>query len=209
MSDSDSDSKTVEELREFLAELRRERKIEDAERRRKAQLREIYDEIEHGHDDGDEVVRLLRKYNLDIDVGVDHLDMSALHVATLYEKTDVVKKLIEHHANLDRGDESGTTPIMSAAARKDDYLLLLLLEAGADPSLKDEKGRTALDYAVKYEKTNIQDVLVRTAMCASSEQGACMYIIYTSIVQKKIIMMIMTLIIFNDHSNRDIQDVLS
>lgn len=52
-------------------------------------------------------------------------------------------------------------PLMLASSRESgNYILSLLLEAGADPSQKDARGQTALSYAVRYKRQSHIRVLL-------------------------------------------------
>lgn len=55
--------------------------------------------------------------------------------------------LLEHHAYIDAASPNGTTPLMMAARYGNAGVVTVLLEGGADASLKNEKGLTAIDFA--------------------------------------------------------------
>jgi ankyrin repeat protein len=59
----------------------------------------------------------------------------------------MVELLLEHHAYIDAASPNGTTPLMMAARYGDIRALGLLLNGGADPTLKNEQGLDALDFA--------------------------------------------------------------
>ena len=59
----------------------------------------------------------------------------------------MVKLLLEHHAYIDAESPNGTTPLMMAARYSTPALVQLLLDEGADPSIKNEQGLTARDFA--------------------------------------------------------------
>lgn len=59
----------------------------------------------------------------------------------------------------------GSTPLMVAAGRGMELAVCLLLRAGADPSIKNREGKTALFYATNFvcdddKQENIRDMLV-------------------------------------------------
>jgi ankyrin repeat protein len=56
-------------------------------------------------------------------------------------------KLLEAGADVNAANDEGMTPLMKAADRGDRDMLVLLLNAGAKPALKDRSGRTAADWA--------------------------------------------------------------
>ncbi len=71
-----------------------------------------------------------------------------LMVATAEGSLAGVRVLVEAGINLDAATASGETALMFAAGSADTATIpLLLLNAGADPTLEDVQGRTASDYA--------------------------------------------------------------
>jgi ankyrin repeat protein len=50
----------------------------------------------------------------------------------------------------------GRTPVLNACERKNEEVAKCLVQCGADVSIKDEKGKTALYYAAK---NNLADVV--------------------------------------------------
>ncbi len=61
----------------------------------------------------------------------------------------MVKLLLANHAKVDQQDQGGRTPLMFAAERADSSIAAALLEAKADPNLRDREGWTALNFAVQ------------------------------------------------------------
>jgi ankyrin repeat protein len=91
--------------------------------------------------------------------------MSALQlVSTLdgfgFDVHAVVDVLLEHKANPNVSDESGTTPLHEAAARGDTETAFRLLVAGAFPNACDNKGRTALHRAASKGHDEIVQLLL-------------------------------------------------
>jgi ankyrin repeat protein len=56
-------------------------------------------------------------------------------------------------------DESGSTPLMSAVMTENLDIGKLLLEAGADPSLKDEFDMFAIDHAKEIGSKEFEELL--------------------------------------------------
>lgn len=88
---------------------------------------------------------------------------SALIAATLGASLPNVKVLLENGAKSTvnaQHPDTGATALMIAADRGNVNIVEVLLDAGADPSLKDRKGKTALDYAKQAAQYNAQGGLV-------------------------------------------------
>lgn len=63
----------------------------------------------------------------------------------------IAKLLIDFGAEVDRGNDDGTTALMMAAYRNNNSLVKILLEAGTDPNLQDDQGTTALEWAIRHQ----------------------------------------------------------
>ncbi len=61
--------------------------------------------------------------------------------------TDIATALVERGADLNASNAHGVTALMIASARGNIPMIGLLLEAGADPALKSDAGKTAIDIA--------------------------------------------------------------
>lgn len=72
--------------------------------------------------------------------------------------TDIATALIERGANLNATNAEGVTALMIASARGNIPMIGLLLEAGADPSLKSKVGKTAVDIA----RENLNEDVVKS-----------------------------------------------
>ena len=69
------------------------------------------------------------------------------------EHTQIIALLLEHHAYIDAASPNGTTPLMMAAHYGSMESLQLLLDEGADPTLKNQLGLTAADFALRVSRT--------------------------------------------------------
>lgn len=72
---------------------------------------------------------------------------------------DLVRLLLEHHAYIDAESPNKTTPLMMAARYGTPEVVKLLLEEGADPTLKNEQGLTALDFAQRAERKDAANLI--------------------------------------------------
>ncbi|KQV61352.1 MULTISPECIES: ankyrin repeat domain-containing protein [unclassified Duganella] len=78
---------------------------------------------------------------------------TALHYAAAAGDLDIMKLLLERHAAIDATSPTGTTPLMLAAREGQEDAVQLLLEEGANATLKDRAwGENAAEFAVRAQK---------------------------------------------------------
>lgn len=78
---------------------------------------------------------------------------TALHYAAASNSTDIINVLLERHATIDAPSPTGMTPLMLAAREGQEAAVALLLERGADATLKDGAyHQTAAEFATKADK---------------------------------------------------------
>jgi ankyrin repeat protein len=73
-----------------------------------------------------------------------------LHYAASYpgeQAPALVQLMLDHHAYIDAASPNGSTPLMLAAMYGNRKVVAQLLDAGADATIKNEQGLTALDFA--------------------------------------------------------------
>ena len=75
--------------------------------------------------------------------GEDIVKECPLKYASNGGHVDVMKYLVEHGADVDKANEYGMTPLMSAVCRFDAKSVRCLIELGADEKLLNNKGRSA------------------------------------------------------------------
>lgn len=84
------------------------------------------------------------------DADVNKTGWTPLHYAATYTgkgAVEQVQMLLEHHAYIDAESPNGTTPLMMAAQYGSEDVVKLLLEEGADPTLRNALKLTAIDFA--------------------------------------------------------------
>ena len=86
------------------------------------------------------------------DADVNKPGWAPLHYAATKGHLDVMRMLLEENAYIDAASPNGTTPLMMAAHYGTPEAVKLLLEAGADPMLKNDPGLSALDFANKANR---------------------------------------------------------
>jgi quinoprotein dehydrogenase-associated probable ABC transporter substrate-binding protein len=88
--------------------------------------------------------------------------------------TDIAKGLIERKANLDAQSNDGMTALMVAAAHNSPPMIGLLMDAGANPDIKNKRGQTAREVAELNDNLEAsQAILVLSnARSAKGPEGA-------------------------------------
>jgi uncharacterized protein len=81
------------------------------------------------------------------DADVNKTGWTPLHYAATGGHVAIIELLLERHAYIDAESPNGTTPLMMAAHYGTPAAVKALLEAGADPMLKNQLGLTAIDFA--------------------------------------------------------------
>ena len=90
---------------------------------------------------------------------VNQTGWTALHYAAASGNNDIVQLLLDHFAYIDAESPNKTTPIMMAARSGHILTVKLLLEEGADATLKNDAGMTAIDFANKFNHKDIGEGL--------------------------------------------------
>jgi ankyrin repeat protein len=85
-----------------------------------------------------EMVKLLIKYDVEINRSYDKKKISLLHLAS--SKLEISKLLIEKGITIDSTDYFGNTPLWAALHEKNYEVAELLLQHGADPNKKNRVG---------------------------------------------------------------------
>ena len=87
--------------------------------------------------------------------------INLLHWAAMTNHPEVIPVLVEAGASVNATDEFNYTPLMYAATIDfgDAEVLKALLKAGADPKIRNDKGRTALEQARFYRHSLLEAAL--------------------------------------------------
>lgn len=88
------------------------------------------------------------------DADVNKTGWTPLHYAASGAKAPILLILLEHSAYIDAESPNGSTPLMMAAMYGNAESVKVLLEAGADPTLKNQQGLTAADFALRVSRND-------------------------------------------------------
>ena len=92
---------------------------------------------------------------------------TALHYAATIGNDEIVQLLLDASAYIDAGSPNQTTPLMMAAREGKILTVKLLLDSGADETLKNDVGMSAIDFAKKFDHQDIVDGLTSRLKKAS------------------------------------------
>lgn len=87
------------------------------------------------------------------------------------QQPEIIALLLEHHAFIDAESPNGTTPLMMAAHYGTRESVQLLLQEGADPSLKNRLGLTAADFALRASRKDIADLIAAAVRKRQPDRG--------------------------------------
>jgi hypothetical protein len=105
----------------------------------------ILDAVRYGHL---LILEFLRSIGVNIHVEITRSLPSPLHAAIQLKELKVVKWLIQHGADCNTQYSNGQTPLFLAVAMNSlDVVQALVEEGGASLNIRDDKGRTVIDWA--------------------------------------------------------------
>jgi ankyrin repeat protein len=87
------------------------------------------------------------------DADVNKTGWTPLHYAASKGHLAIMSLLLDNNAYIDAESPNGTTPLMMAAMYGTAPAVKLLLEAGADPMLKNQQGLSAIEFAQRASRT--------------------------------------------------------
>lgn len=97
------------------------------------------------------------------DADVNKTGWTPLHYAAARSHLAVMAFLLENSAYIDAESPNGTTPLMMATMYGTPAAVLLLIQAGADPTVKNQLGLTALDFAQQAQRHDAL-ALIKTSL---------------------------------------------
>jgi len=117
---------------------------------------------------------VVAKLLIEHDADVNKTGWTPLHYAasgTSQNQVEMVRLLLDNSAYIDAASPNGSTPLMMAAMYGRSDVLKVLIEEGADASLRNEKGLTAIDFAQQVGRTaNVE--AIASALRARQPRGS-------------------------------------
>jgi uncharacterized protein len=101
---------------------------------------------------------------------VNKTGWTPLHYAASGAHLEIMQLLLDQNAYIDAESPNGTTPLMMAAQYGSAAAVKLLLDAGADPTLKNQLGLTAIDFANRVSREDSAE-LIAAAVRSSNPKG--------------------------------------
>ena len=102
-----------------------------------------------------ELVRALIKRDAD----VNKPGWTPLHYAATGGHVEIILMLLEEHAYIDAESPNKSTPLMMAAMYGSTAAVRTLLEAGADPTLRNEIGLSAVEFAQRANRPDAAELV--------------------------------------------------
>ena len=107
--------------------------------------------------DKEEILKILIKYGVDID-SVNPDSETSLDRAVIENNTEVVKMLFKLGSKLEKGKHAKWYPLIAVRDYNNKEMLEILIDNGADLNVKNDQGKTPLDYAKTEE---MQQLLIK------------------------------------------------
>jgi ankyrin repeat protein len=104
------------------------------------------------------------------DADVNKTGWTPLHYAATGGHVEVILLLLDEHAYIDAESPNKSTPLMMAAKYGTPAAVRALLDAGADPTLRNELGLSAVEFAQQANRTDAAE-LVAAAIRGRQPKG--------------------------------------
>ena len=104
------------------------------------------------------------------DADVNKTGWAPLHYAATGGNLEILQILLDENAYIDAESPNKSTPLMMAAKYGSPAAVKLLLEAGADPRLRNELGLSAVDFAQQGNRRDSAE-LIAAAIRAAHPKG--------------------------------------
>jgi ankyrin repeat protein len=108
---------------------------------------------------------------IDRGADVNKTGWTPLHYAATGGHVPIIQMLLEAHAYIDAESPNGTTPLMMAAYYGTAAAVRALIEAGADPVVKNQLGLSAEDFAKRAERKDVVE-MIATRVRQRNTRGA-------------------------------------
>lgn len=95
------------------------------------------------------------------DADVNKPGWAPLHYAATKGDLPMIDLLLENDAYIDAESPNGTTPLMMAAQYGTPQAVKMLLEAGADATIKNGLNLTAIDFANRVNRADVADSIAK------------------------------------------------
>jgi ankyrin repeat protein len=104
------------------------------------------------------------------DADVNKPGWAPLHYAATGGHLEIMQLLLDEHAFIDAESPNKTTPLMMAAQYGTPQAVKLLLEAGADATMRNELGLSAVDFAQRANRRDAAE-MIAAAIRAQQPKG--------------------------------------
>lgn len=100
--------------------------------------------------------------------GIDGEGLTWLHFAASNGSVDCMKLLLEgSDINIDCVTQNGWTPLWMACAAGHSEVVMLLLAAGADPTIPSDTGQTCLHHIQAFAASDVQRITIELVKCGA------------------------------------------
>lgn len=107
------------------------------------------------------ILEVLLNNDASVMTGYPGFGKLTLHTAVYYENEEAINMLLDWDKNIvnAQSENDGWTALQEAVLKNNDKIVELLVERGANPSIKDYKGGSPTDMAVEFGKGKIVKIL--------------------------------------------------